>query len=217
MKYITILSFAFILNACISNSIDYKITNKYGKDGVVDTKGNLLVKHSYNKIYPFNNKNQAIVSNFKNKYGAIDINNHVILDIIYDSIGQFYGDYASIQIDGKFGLINNKFKVLIKPQYDMIEDFVEDTTIIRINGKVGCLNKELKLKLKPEYTSIYPSSSNFRKVKKDNKWGYIDNKCNIIIPAQYDYIEDFNTEDMTIAKKGDKEFRFNTKGELLIF
>ena len=57
MKYITIIFFTLLFNACVSNSLDYKITNKYDKDGVVDIKGNLLIKHSYNKIYPFNNQN----------------------------------------------------------------------------------------------------------------------------------------------------------------
>lgn len=53
------------------------------------------------------------------------------------------------------------------------------------------------------------------KIKKNNRYGYIDKSGKIIVPIEYDYTGDFS-EGLVIVGEGDKAGYFNEKGELVL-
>jgi len=122
-------------------ALELNITKKYNKYGVIDSNGNVLVKHSYDKIYKFDENFHSVVNNYNGKFGVIDINNNIVLDIIYNKISDFKYKLAIVSIKNKVGLIDNSYKVLLKAQYDKIEYDHNDVIKITFGNKVFTLSK----------------------------------------------------------------------------
>ena len=66
----------------------------------------------------------------KKKYGILDEHGNVVLEPIYDSIGEFQEEqtdlcFTRITLNGCYGLINNNFNIIAEPIYSYISDFKE--------------------------------------------------------------------------------------------
>lgn len=101
---------------CSSKNSNYEIVKQNNKYGVKDIDGNLIIKYSYDMIYPFDSNGFAIVNNFGGKFGVIDTNNKIVIDIIYDYIENFEEGKAQIKMNGKIGYVNQFYEIIQKPQ-----------------------------------------------------------------------------------------------------
>ena len=72
------------------------VVNKQGKCGYEDEDGNLIVKHNYDYISPFNADGLALVAK-NNKFGFINLSGDEILPIKYDYISPFNEGFAQIK------------------------------------------------------------------------------------------------------------------------
>ena len=66
----------------------------------------------------------------KKKYGILDEHGNVVLEPIYDSIGEFQEEqtdlcFTRITLNGSYGLIDNNFNIIAEPIYSYISDFKE--------------------------------------------------------------------------------------------
>lgn len=212
------LSLVLIFTACGVKEYTTAITVGE-KDGLINNEGEVLVKPVYKKVFHLDNQVSndythphyvnlhwihlndekfAIVKNIDNKYGVIDRNGNLLLKVIFDSIGNFFNGFAKVEVNGKFGLINDDFEIVVKPIYDGIRDVIDDSIIVKNFSKnrrvqFGCLNSDsFELILPLDYDMIYLSSEDRMRIFKDGKWGFIDNKCNIIAQTKYQFADDFS-------------------------
>lgn len=215
-----------VFTACSNKEYTTAVTVK-DKDGLINNKGQLLIKPIYEKVYfldnmtsnryehpnyvnfhwlHLNEKKFAVVKNIDGKYGIVDRQGNLKLKVVYDSIGNFFNGYAKIKFNGKYGLIDEKFNIVLKPVYDGVRDVIDSSIIVKNyekNKKVqyGCINSEdMSLVLPLDYDMIFLSSEDRMRVQKDNKWGFIDTKCKLITKVKYDKVGDFSNSVAKVQK-----------------
>lgn len=215
MKYILIsIIFLFISGCTTQHNQHLTIIQKNGKYGAINQDKQFVIKNIFEYIYPFNN-GFAIVKNVNGKYGVIDTQNNLKLDTVYTQIGKFYNGKAIIQLDDKYGIIDNNYNIIKKPLFSYIEDFIYENSIYKMNKKFGCINQDGHIKSNPIYTSIIRKTT-YILVQKDNKWGIMDNNCNIKIPTLYEQIEIIDN-DLIKVRKDNKSFILNDDGKAIEF
>lgn len=89
----------------VYNNDDTKYFNKQGKE----------LKNT--EVY---SKNKLFVKNDNGKFGYVDSNENVKVDVVYDKANEFneYG-FAGIKKDGKWGVISEDGQVVIEPKYEL--------------------------------------------------------------------------------------------------
>ena len=149
------------------------VLNFDDKFGIIDRKGNWVVKPVYDKIKQegFDHKGYVCVE-VEGKIGWIDKDGNTIIKNKFDSqswgyMPGFNNDRCILQIkDGNYGIIDRTGEWVVHPKHFLLEE------------------KIIGLEL------VYKASQN-------NKYGYIDKNGNWIISPRFDYIPtDFEGDDM---------------------
>lgn len=211
MKYISILFITFLFIGCTNKVDNLHIIKKDNKYGVVNEHSQLIIKNIFEYIYPFNKNGYAVVKATNGKYGVIDTQNNLKLDTIYTKIGEFYNNRAVIQLENRYGVIDTNYNIIVKPTYDYIEEFIQLYSIYKINEKFGCISSDGVVKLQPMYSSII-RKVNHNLIKKDSKWGIIDNQCNLTISPKFDFIEIID-DDLIKVKLDNHTYLLDKSGE----
>ncbi len=120
-----------------------------------------------------------------NKWGLINANGDVILNPIYDAIGEFkqYG-YAVMQREGNVGMLNSAGTEIILPQYDDIK--VLDSTLIAVmtNEEWKVVNLNGKVILNNGYERIRVWEGGFLGYMQNGKWGIVNHEgIDICLPS----------------------------------
>lgn len=139
------------------------------KSGIIDKQNNLrLLAKDYGYIQSFV-EGRCIVE-YKDKYGAINLNGQEVIPTIYRYIHPFKNNRAIISdtLSDKEGVIDTNGVVIVQPQYDDIGEFNE----------IGLATIKLN---KIAYTK--------KKEKYDVYTGIINNNGSIIIPPIYNTIK----------------------------
>ena len=69
--------------------------------------------------------------------------------------------------------------------------------------------------LHAQWDQVYAESYGFRIVKKGNKYGFIDSKGNVAIPAKYDLVYSFKNEKYTVVQNEGKQGCVDKKGNVI--
>jgi hypothetical protein len=105
--------------------------HRNNKWGFINQKGNFAIPPRYNVAEKFS-EGLALICTLKDyyvmkdgrvvkrKFGLIDREGNIVLDTIYDVIGNFVNGYARVRIDHKTGMIDNKGKLILKPEWEEV-------------------------------------------------------------------------------------------------
>ncbi|WP_314589315.1 WG repeat-containing protein [Paenibacillus terrigena] len=147
--------------------------------GYIDAKGEMVIQPRFDDARDFQDNGLAIVSE-KGKYGVIDAAARYVVQPIYNSINSFK-DRRAIVIDRDgFKMIDEKGNVLTKHAYSFIADMSEHRAVFYVTND---------------------SSS----AEGSSKYGYLDEKGNEVIPAQFEEAGDFD-DGKAVVKIKDKEY-----------
>ncbi|MBX2842464.1 MAG: TIR domain-containing protein [Flammeovirgaceae bacterium] len=151
-----------------------------------------------------------------NKYGFLNEDKKIRIPAIYDDAGIFSSGLARVKQKGLWGYINTEGKITIPLQFDLARDFLGDSASVRrfntsyqINPDNQCLsncgllkqNERLEM-IRKEYEDIGTGFyEGFLRVKKDGKWGYINENKEAVIDFQFDAAEKFNNGLANVVKK----------------
>jgi len=173
MKLNKLLCLTIVFFATVVKAQDLKISvNEKGKVGFVDAQGNEVIKCQYEGAYPFEN-GYAIVSK-SDKYGIIDATGKVVLSLKYDNISK-WNDLYLIKNGKDLGLASTSGEIVLKPEYSMITPTnCYGKAMIAKGGKAAQHEKK-----------TYMSNA---------KYGIIDAKGNILIPAEYKGLWEFSLD-----------------------
>lgn len=121
----------------------YIITIKE-KQGVIDSKNNILVPAMYQSISNvcYNNKNYIVRLN--NKFGIINSKNEIILPIEYDRFESnicFSEGLLKVKKNNLYGFINYEGNVIIPIQYQYVDDFSNGFAICEYNDNEVTIDK----------------------------------------------------------------------------
>jgi len=200
-------------------------------------------KLNYDYIFGFY-RNHYIVFNgtlnkngmpLKGKYGLVNKNGEEVIPCIYDEISPTTGngyykvyigyfDKKGELINGKVGLIDTVGKAIIPIEYyDLYVRDKNSITAYLIN-KTKSENKLLTGVFNLRGETIIPLSSNFfdigglsnniMQVSNGKKYGFINQKGNLIIDYKYNYATDF-VYNIAVVKKEDKWFIIDTTDKVM--
>lgn len=169
---------------------------------------NLILKKSNEKSYIYNYKTDSVINNeyinykyigdnmfvvndSNSKYGIIDINGKIIVELKYDEIMDYKDGIVSYLKNGLYGIVSIDNKYNINPTYD---------DVVLINDKIFASKENNVYKmhayddLNSENSNVYNYVYTYKDVIftiKDKKIDILDNNLNSLllmkIDTQYDY------------------------------
>ena len=152
-----------------------------GVMGIIDSNYNLVVEAQYNFISNINEGTVAFrpQGQMSYHYGIMDVQGNIMVEATQSQATPFYNGIAALVDDKGYYFIDKTSKIVIPPNnYKSIifsSNYEEDTQFIR-EGLIPIL--------------------------KDDKWGFLDKKGNIVIPFIYEYVEHFQDGRATVQKDG---------------
>lgn len=150
----------------------YIVRRENGKAVVSDIFTNEKIFTDYDGVYIENKKHITVEKN--RKYGVVDINNNVKVDIVYDQISPLIDKrYYIVEKDYKSGVINEKGEILIPFKYDTVEKIEEDYAIVYSSEGVGVVNLKNEIKVPCIYDNI--------EIKNNDIYCYLNKKVEKIV------------------------------------
>lgn len=189
------------------NDFAYYIEN--GKYGFI-TKNGLVKKAQYDWISDMGNDTIAIMKQ-NNKYGLVTSADSIIIPPQYDQIIKTKNNIYVLVKDNLYGFYYSTLHCyLTQISYEFIKEkpieFYTNGTILKLlkNKQQAFADFNGKLTIDfGTYDEINFASNNLIKVKRKNKYGYLDRKLNIVIPYKYQQANDFK-DSLAIVRLKDK-------------
>lgn len=220
--------------------VGLKVGMSYGipdcKWGYIDLSGQLVIDYQFNWIEKFENgqaiasipDNRGLVGRYHGKHGVINKKGAFVIKPIYESIGDFSEGLYNVEIKKKWGYIDAKGKIIIPLHYSDASPFKEGLAKVQEDNKnYLCIGKTGKTIHSCSYDSknfeygfetkysIYRFCEGLAIYISKDKCGYINNKGEETIKAQFNDATDFHEGFACV--KIDKKWGFiNHKGEIVI-
>lgn len=196
------------------NEFAYYMEN--GKYGFVSKTG-YVQKAEYDWISDFSDNIAIIKQN--NLYGLTDSKGQVILPAGYDLVLKANNSVFIIIKNDQYGFFSGKGCFITAIAYDYLK---EKPTEFYTNGHVFKLLKKGEQGIidgngKPlidfgTYDEVNFASNGLIKVKRKNKYGYVDRKLSLVIPYKFEEAGDF-TDSLAIVNYKQKNSLINTQGK----
>jgi len=196
--------------ACEFNSRDYAVVMKDGYYGVINKKGETIVPFEYhNMLYCGLYDNNYIIVHKYLKRGVINLKNEIVIPIKYDHIFQYGPNIFRVKVSKKYGLINDKGETVVPIIYDSIDRMGYNNGIyrLRLDNKYRLFNingKDTGL----IYDYIVRTGDKLIRVQLDDKWGFLNQNFEEVIPAIYERAWDFEDNFALVKEDGEWYFLF---------
>ena len=182
------------------------LATKGMKYGYIDQTGREIVPFIYDDAAPGFMEGLAWVK-IDGKYGFIDKNGAQVIPLVFDNAGEFTNGRAWVLKESRYGLIDIKGEIVAPCVYTFgLDDSAVGkylTSNVR-NGKHGVLDKKSGLEIVPFVydEKIYMYSSFWTSVKRNGKFGFLDNTGREVIPCIYDEVDSFIGIGAAVRKDG---------------
>lgn len=175
----------------------YCAVKQNGKWGIINRSNDIIVQFKYEGI-PYL-ADSVFVGKIKGKQGMYDFKGNTIIEPVYDYIHyKIYGKKRGIsyaQIGSKFAIVNSQNKVVSKCEFDDPELPSGQYVTFKgyLNDRFCMINWETgEVCIPYGYEELGDYSEGLLYAKKNDKYGYINEKNEIIIPFIYSDAEDFS-------------------------
>lgn len=185
--------------------------------GLVGLDNTIVVEPIYDNIYFIEDKDFFVVKK-NNKYGFINKSGKEVIPLIYDNVAfNITEGLISVKQKNKCGFINRNNEIIIPFEYDEAYPFFDGIAFVKKENLYGGIdmNNKIKVKFSVEENEFPFYSNNLSMFKKEGKYGYINKKGKIVIPAIYDYAYPF-VKGMAYVELNGKSGFINKKGKEII-
>ncbi|EDP98002.1 WG repeat-containing protein [Kordia algicida OT-1] len=188
------------------------------KQGLISTKGEIIVKAKYDLVGGYFSNGIMHVQN-NNKTGYVNRKGEIVIPIEYGKNSfDFDGELIPVRKNKKWGFINLKNEVVIDFLYDKTGGFSEGLAMVTQKGKTGYIDRSgeivIPIKLKSTWRGNFHEGLAVFKAE-NGKYGFIDTSGKVKIAPIYDSAIPFRNglSHIQLNKKGGV---INTKGELVV-
>lgn len=195
------------------------------KWGYINSRGTMVIAPQYEKAQNFSANGLAAVQ-LNNKWGYINTEGKMVIANTYEDAGMFdaTNKLAMIKQHDKLGYINPNGTIVVEPIFDWRPDWATQTTgkkgyiLVTKDGLHGYIDTHGKERIAPIYT--YIGSHFYQDIVaacKPTGCGLIDTQEQVVLPFEYDRIEEFGENGLAAANKSKLGWgAINTKGEQVI-
>lgn len=187
------------------------IAKRYGKVGVIDLYGNVILPFNYDKIERYVQSEKAFIVSQGGLEKLIRTDQTSIFKGQYEQISEHGNNHFLVKKDGKMGVINRSEQVIVPFEYTQIQtgstkesDYsTVQTFITKVNDKWGVYDVFLKKTIiENKYDEILLIGRKYYSAKLNDKWGLFKDE-NLILPIEYDKIENKYSNALGV-RKGNK-------------
>lgn len=180
---------------------------KDGKWGLIDLNGKEILKPEYNSISTLKGIKNSLIIEKNGLFGLVNNKGIKILEPNYMEILNFGDDYKNgyitVSQENKYGLVNISGNKVLENKYEKIENiYSEKYFVIRESGKQKLINKEEKEVLTDGFDEITQIANQGVVFTKNKKYGLMDFTSNVLIDAEYEKLEEINTDIFAATKDG---------------
>lgn len=181
------------------------------KTGYVDLNGNVAIEPGDFLGGPFGDGLAAIT--LKKGYAFIDRTGKIALPGPYEQTDGFRSGYARIKVRNNEALIDTKGKYFLPPKYYAVSEFTEGLLGVKTTRTAaGFMDASGKMVIQPKWHFAMPFANGYSIVVVNNKYGSIDKSGKVVIPIEYDSLEQ-RGPGIFRAVKGQKLQILNAKAE----
>ena len=144
------------------------------------------------------------------KSWGYSVNGEEIISATYSEVKPFYMGYAWVKKVRNWGIIDYQESRFVNFKYKEIIPLSERLCAARQNIRYELIN--YCGNVLGEFDNLHPFKEGKAKAKNNRKWGFINEKGEIIIPLEYDEVEDFYKGVARVKKNGIKS-RINELGK----
>ena len=168
---------------------------KDGKYGFIDKSNNVVIPIINDEVRVGYYKNACVVKR-NGKYGCYDLNGTEVIPCKYDDVSAS-SNFIYVRMNDKCGVFNLLGKMIILIEYDIIEEPKGGLFMVKLYGEKKYVSITGK-----EYDAADINYSSFSIVKKNNKYGYVNDEGIEVIPLIYDDAKVFVNKLAFVKKDG---------------
>ncbi len=176
--------------------------------GLADMQNNVLIPIAFNDIYPLGTLRFA-VENHLGKIALFSDLGQPITEFRIDSLSSFYKNYFTLYENGLQGLMDRDGEIKLTTRYRSIKITEEGTILAQLPGEWSYLNDKNEVISKWMADDLLPTNCNLNIILLGGKYGLIDEQQHIVVPIQFDWIQEVQPGKF-LAKKMGKWGLFNS-------
>ncbi len=180
--------------------------------GFIDEAGKIIIKPMYDAATDFYeglavvNKNDTVF--FINK------NNENTLEKTFTDAHVFKDGIAPVKQGNKWHFINRQGQEFQK-YYDEVNEISDDVYVVKIAGKYGALSRYGQPLIEPVYDKLGDFKNDYAYYSENGLYGYIS-KNGTKSKAEFEWISDFDTEQIALFKQNGKFGLLNSAGKKVL-
>ena len=190
------------------DGVIYKKDNKYG---MMNFSGETKIENTYEELKEV--KSSTFIAKKDGKYGVIDISSNIKIEFIYTNIK--YNSQADIYIatNEKYEnpIIDNEFNIKLT---GILSEINTDKGYMKL--KIGDEYKYYNFKFEEKTSKDILTSNTLFLSKKDGKYGFINNKDEVVVDYQYDDATEQNPYGYSAIKKDGKWGCIDINGKIVV-
>lgn len=151
-------------------------------------------------------------------YGYLDTLGNEVIPCQYDAARRRGNDFLFVlQMYNKTAVFDSTHQRLTD-WYDEIQFYPFSPTCIIVKSSIytGILDSQLNVVAPLVYDRFYSYTNNFHHVRKNGKWGFIDNNGKEVVPIIYDKIDNNYNSNLLKVSINNKVGLIDKKGEIII-
>lgn len=180
--------------------------------GFIDETGKIIIKPEYDAVSNFYeglsvvNKNDTVF--FINK------NNENTFEKTFSDAHVFNDGIAPVKQGNKWHFMNRQGQEFQK-YYDEVNEISDDVYVVRIAGKYGALSRYGQTLIEPIYDKLGDFKNEYAYYSENGMYGYIS-KSGAKSKAEFEWISDFDNEQIALFKQNGKFGLINSAGKKLL-
>lgn len=195
------------------------IAKQYGKVGILDTAGRIILPIEYELIGENADENGfRLIRKDNDHCGLMNSRYEMVIPCIYQLIIGPYPDEHFFRVckDGKVGTMDTTGKFIIPLVYRQINLFVNGRALAKKDTLYGFIDEKGNTLIPFQFEEVYGKFENgLAGFRRNGKWGYIDTTGKTVIEPMYDQCQPFRAN-ITGVKLNGKWGFINRKGKLVV-
>ncbi|WP_299458287.1 WG repeat-containing protein [uncultured Microscilla sp.] len=186
------------------------------KAGYIEKAGKVVIPEKYDDAWEFSEglAKVMLVKNINDKtvarYGFVNKKGQEVVTAQYEDAQSFHGGLAAVRKGGKWGYVNQLGKVIIPFKYNQANSFIDGFAMV----SVGDENPHFISRQGDKYDDFRAYEEGMAAVRKNGKWGFIDEQGKLMIPYRYDEVRSFK-KGWAQVRTGKKKYYINKEGKRL--